>query len=164
MRIAVVKYNYSPFDGFDSASEWSNYRWPGDNEVLYISRAPNSFVQKKNGIEFHTVADRLPPVLLWWQRAAVFDNYIAKLKPQLVHIVGLKLPLHFRFLKRKLPAGVKLYGEFHNDKLWNQKMLWLQMRGLRVADGFIYPDRPSAEPWLKCAAVLEKQEMVYFKV
>ena len=48
-------------------------------------------------------------------------------------------------------------GQHCGEDIWIQRNLWLQQSALRVIDGFVFPNRTDADPWLKCAAILEYQ-------
>ena len=118
-----------------------------------VQRKGHSF--KENNIHF--IKDRFNPELKWWQNPESLNLYIQKLKPDMVYIFGLNLPLQFRWLKHFIHPNTILVGQHCGETPWIQKNLWLQQSALRVVDAFIFENTQSADPWLKCAAILECQ-------
>jgi len=127
-----------------------------DNENIKISIVQRNF---KNFLQdnFHFVKDEFNQELKWWQNSETLNNYLGELNPDLVYIFGLNLPLHYRWLKHYISPNTIIVGQHCGENIWIQRNLWLQQSALRVIDGFAFKSKKEANPWLKCAAILESQ-------
>ena len=160
MHVVFVHFDYLIDDLF---AEIYKNNFANKNIKISIIQRSN-----KNSIEDnkHYKKDEFDQSLRWWQNPEIFNDYIANLKPDIVYIFGLHLPLHFRWLRHHLNSDVIIIAQHCGEELWLQKNLWLQQFGLRVVNGFVFASQKDAIPWMKCAAILESQpvfEYDYFK-
>jgi len=125
-------------------------------QEIEISILQRSNTNSQNG-NLHLIKDEFDLKLKWWQNSETLNNYVGELNPDMVYIFGLNLPLHYRWLKHYISPNTILVGQHCGENIWIQRNLWLQQSALRVVDGFVFPKRTDANPWLKCAAVVESQ-------
>jgi hypothetical protein len=158
MHIVFVHYNYLINDTFAEI----------DKNTFKNKNIKTSIIQRSdtNSIEGnkHYIKDEFDQSLRWWQNPEILNDYIAGLKPDIVYIFGLNLPLHFRWLKHHINSDVIIIAQHCGEELWLQRNLWLQQFGLRVVNGFVFASQNDAIPWIKCAAILESQPVFELEI
>jgi hypothetical protein len=128
-------------------------------KVSIIQRSNNNFT---DGNKYY-VKDEFEQELRWWQNPELLNEHISQLKPDLVYIYGLNLPLHFRWLRHYLATNTIIIAQYCGEDIWIQKNLWLQQFGLRVVNGFVFATKKDANSWRKCAAILDSQPVFELK-
>ena len=128
--------------------------------VSIVQRATFNSTRTMENVGYYFINDDLDPKLRWWQKPVQVFKLISQLKPNIIQIHGLDLPIQFRWLRREIGDNIKLVGEHTGEKIWAKRKLWLQQFGLRVADGFIFKDMKDAIPWTKASVILNKQPIV----
>ena len=108
-------------------------------------------------VAYNFLKDEFDPSLRWWQDPVAVIKHVSKLKPDVVLVRGLNLPLQYRWLRREVGEKIKIIGEHTDEKIWANRNLWLQQFGLRVVDGFIFKDLKTARSWTKASVILDKQ-------
>jgi hypothetical protein len=149
------------FHFYEDYKKYSIYKTLKSNHIDFsiAQRKDHSFTENN----IHFINDDYGPELKWWQNPESVNLYIQKLKPDMVYIFGLNLPLQFRWLEHFIDPGTILIGQHCDETPWIQKNLWLQQSALRVVDAFVFENTQSADPWLKCAAILESQPIFEIK-
>jgi len=150
MHIVFVHFNYPANN--NEPRIYENF----DNKNIKISivqRNDKQFVKDN----FKFVKDEFNHELKWWQNPETLNDYIGKLNPDMIYIFGLNLPLHYRWLMHHISPKTIIIGQHCSEGHWIQRNLWLQQSALRIVDGFVFPIKKEANPWLKCAAILESQ-------
>ncbi len=154
MHVVILKYS-SEHDNF--INTYSEIAESANFNISLVQRSKKNLANTDGKLKEHYLKDEFGVNLLWWQNPELVNEFVGSLNPDIVHILGLNLPLHFRWIKHYVPENTKLLGEHTGENLWPQNNLWLQQFGLRVVDGFIFSSKKVAEPWIKCAAILKKQ-------
>jgi hypothetical protein len=167
MKIIII--NHFKFDGQISENQplpikiqWLidilNQKSSMNNPDIYvIQRASKNAQISKDNITTLYVKDSYGPNLRWCDNPEDLNQKIADLKPDIVHMFNLALPLHFRWLKNYLSNGTKLIGHHTGERIWVQLRLFLQQFGLRAADAFIFENIDEAKPFLKASVILPHQ-------
>jgi hypothetical protein len=132
-----------------------------DNKNIKISIVQRNKTQLVKG-NHHFVKDEFDSDLKWWQNSETVNEYIGNLNPDMVYIFGLNLSLHYRWLKHFVSPKTILIGQHCGEGHWIQRNLWLQQSALRIVDGFVFTTINEANPWQKCADILELQPI--FKI
>jgi hypothetical protein len=129
-------------------------------KISVIQRATFTENTEIEGISFSFMKDEFPGNLRWWQEPESTLQHLAALKPDIVHVKGLNLPLQFRWLRRMVGDTTVIVGEHTGEDFWAQRNLWLQQFGLRAVDGFIFKNPEDANLWRKTSLVLEHQPLI----
>lgn len=128
-----------------------------DVQTSIVQRAEFNETYIQDTITYYFVRDGYGATLRWWQEPVSSFEILTKINPDLITIVGLNLPLNFRWLRRMVGEDSKIIGSHTGEEIWAQRNLWLQQFGLRVADGFIFQNKPDTEAWLRAAVILPRQ-------
>ncbi len=155
MHVVIVNFVYNSNDRLNEI--YSEVQKAINGKISFVQRSDRDYKQNSISIDTYFVKDEFKQNLRWWQNPDRVNELIASLNPDIVHILGLNLPLHFRWLKHHISDTTILLAEHTGEKIWLQKNLWLQQFGLRVVDGFIFQSQEDVKPWKKCAAILERQ-------
>ena len=166
MKIAILDYTktLTPLDDSTCRNIANAYapvyaQLPGDTDIrLSIFKRSDENKRMEVGditIFFHK--DDFPEQLRWCDHPFSLHESVAHIKPDIVHMFNLGLPLHFRWLRNLLPEKTKIIGHHTGEHIWIQLRLFLQQFGLRTADGFIFENLEDAEPWLKASVILPRQ-------
>jgi hypothetical protein len=135
-------------------SQESSLKYP---DIFIIQRASKNFKVKKDNITRLYVKDSFESSLRWCDNPEDLNQIIGDLKPNIVHMFNLALPLHFRWLRNHLTNGTKIIGHHTGEGIWVQLRLFLQQFGLRAADAFIFDNLDYAQPFLKASVILPNQ-------
>lgn len=142
-------------------SEWDRILSSMDPQELpethLVLRGPDPGWPKPDHLHLHFINDDFSPQLRWCDNPASLHQIAAGLNPDLVHVYDLDLPLHFRWLRRKLPEKTRLIGQHTGKHIWIQLRLFLQQLALRSVNGFIFLNSDLARPWLKAGVILAHQ-------
>jgi hypothetical protein len=166
MHVVYIKYHYNPkiknpeeyFHFNKEKTEfYTTIKQSGVNKISIIQRAPFSTKKILSGITWYFINDEFDPVLRWCDKPVKINTTAAAIEADIIHIYGLDLPIHFRWLRKTTGEKTVLLGQHTGEKKWLQRILWLQQFGLRVADGFIFKNKKEAKSWLKAAVILPKQ-------
>jgi len=125
-----------------------------------VQRATFNASKNFENVTYNFLKDEFDPTLLWWQEPITVIEHISKLKPDVILVRGLNLPLQFRWLRREVGKKIIIIGEHTGEPFWASRNLWLQQFGLRVVDGFIFQDLKKAHSWTKASVILDKQPIV----
>ena len=112
-----------------------------------------------DNITYHFVCDGYHSSLLWWQEPVSSFELLADIKPDIIEIAGLNLPLNYRWLRRIVGEGIKIIGTHTGEDIWANRKIWLQQFGMRVVNGFIFQRKADAEPWIRTAVILPRQRV-----
>ena len=134
-------------------------RGPGET-VSIVQRATYNSINKLEKVAYYFVKDEFDAKLRWWQEPVTVLEHLSGLKPDIIHIHGLNLPLQIRWLRREIGDKIKIVGEHTGETIWAYRNLWLQQFGLRVLDGFLFKNMEDAQYWIKTSVILEKQPVV----
>jgi hypothetical protein len=126
-------------------------------DIYIIQRSSKNNQTKKDNITTLYVKDSFESHLRWCDNPEDLNQIIGDLKPDIVHMFNLALPLHFRWLRNHLSNGTKLIGHHTGERIWVQLRLFLQQFGLRAADAFIFDNLDNAQPFLKASVILPHQ-------
>lgn len=169
MHLCFLHLNY------DQSLKTPGAYWnePGDHLRLYseihkvlgyqisvVHRACFTKMLTEENVSYLFITDEHPPSLGWWQEPATSLEKLAKLKPDIVQIVGLNLPLQFRWLRRVIGEEIKIIGQHTGEVFWANRNIWLQQFGLRVADAFFFAQKRDYDNWLKASVVLSRQKHI----
>ena len=166
MHVIFINYHYNPkitnpqeyFEyNKDKVKFYTDIVQSGIDQVSVIQRAPYSNKVELSGIRYYFIKDEFNAELRWCEKPIKLHTTVAALEPDIVHIAGLDLPIHYRWVRKTIGNKVILIGQHTGEKKWLQRILWLQQFGLRVVDGFIFKNNTDANPWLKAAVILSKQ-------
>ena len=168
MQLAFLYLNRA--SKLSSASDYINY-YP-DIHKRYIQLSENSgisitVIQRADiqeahtldNITYHFTTDGYDSTLRWWQEPISSFESLLEIKPDIVEIAGLALPLNFRWLRRITNENVKIIGRHTGEDIWAQRNLWLQQFGLRVVDGFIFQKKSHIESWIRASVILPRQAL-----
>jgi len=125
--------------------------------ISIVQRTTFNATNKLEKVDYYFIRDEFEAKLRWWQEPVTIIEQLAALKPDIIQVQGLNLPLQFRWLRREIGDKIKIVGEHTGEKIWANRNLWLQQFGLRVVDGFIFKNMKDAQPWTKASVILEKQ-------
>lgn len=128
-----------------------------NQDIYIIQRATKNYQTKKDKITRFYVKDSFDSNLRWCDNPEDLNQIIGDLKPDVVHMFNLAMPLHFRWLRNHLSNGTKLIGHHTGERIWVQLRLFLQQFGLRAADAFIFDNLDNAQPFLKASVILPHQ-------
>ena len=166
MHIIFINYHYNPkitvpeqyFEQTgDKHQFYIHLCRSGIDKVTVIQRAPFRYKTKISDIHYYFIKDEFEPRLRWCDKPVKVHTTAAALEPDIVHIYGLDLPIHFRWLRKTTGSQVILAGQHTGERKWLQRTLWLQQFGLRIVDGFIFKNKEETKPWLKAAVILPGQ-------
>jgi hypothetical protein len=129
----------------------------GISSISVVQRATFDETITHKGIDYYFVTDEFQPLLRWWQEPATSIEILAELKPQIIHVYGLDLPLNFRWLRRMVGRDTVIIGQHMGEDIWANRNLWLQQFGLRLVDGFIFHHKEEERIWTKASVILSKQ-------
>ena len=129
-------------------------------DLSIIQRALFSTSTIVDDISYYFISDEFKSELRWWQEPESTLQAVAKSNPDIIHVIGLDLPLQFRWLRRIIGEKVIIIGEHTGKTFWAQRNLWLQQFGLRVVDGFIFKNISDAQAWIKASVILERQPFI----
>jgi hypothetical protein len=134
-----------------------------ERKLTIIRRADvNDIIHLKN-VKVILRRDQFQSQLSWWQEPEDLFNYIATRNAEIIHVTGLDLPLHFRWLRKHVGVSPYILGQFTGEHIWPNIRIWMQQFGLRSADGFLFEDDHAADLWLKRAVVLPRQNIYKIK-
>lgn len=153
----IVKVNLSFQHNIEKLKNQADIQKLINGKISIINRAEKDHYYNENSVDIFLVNDEFDQHLLWWQNPEKVNELVGSLNPDIVHIPGLNLPLHYRWIKHCISKDTIILAEHTGEQTWPQKNLWLQQFGLRVVNGFIFHSKDLLQPWLKCAAILEKQ-------
>ena len=168
MHLVFIQYHYdatikTPEEYFsrdnDKVQFYRLLHQAGMERVSIIRRAPFSQKIVTGEINYYFIKDEYRPNLRWFDKPVKVHTTAAGIEPDLVHVYGLNLPIHFRWLRKSAGRDVVLLGQHTGERIWLQRILWLQQFGLRGADGFIFENGKQAEPYLKAAVILPRQSL-----
>jgi hypothetical protein len=168
MHLVFIQYHYdakikTPEDYFsgnnDKVQFYLRLQQAGIEKVSIIQRAPFSQKMASDGITYYFINDEYKPRLRWCDKPVKVHTTAAGIEPDLIHVYGLNLPLHFRWLRKTVGKNVFLIGQHTGENIWLQRILWLQQFGLRVVDGFIFENQQQAKPYFKAAVILPRQSL-----
>jgi len=128
-----------------------------DISISIVQRASFNETYNRDNLTYQFVRDEYQSSLLWWQEPASSFELLADIKPDLVEIAGLNLPLNFRWLRRIVGERIKIIGTHTGEDIWANRKIWLQQFGMRVVDGFIFQKKADTEPWIRTAVILPRQ-------
>ena len=128
--------------------------------ISIVQRATFNATNKLEKVGYYIVRDEFEVTLRWWQEPVTVIEQLSELKPDIIHVYGLNLPLQFRWLRREVGDRIKIVAEYTGETIWANRNLWLQQFGLRVVDGFIFKNMEDAHPWTKTSVILERQPVV----
>jgi len=137
-----------------------NLRTEHVKTLSVVQRSPFNKKSSVNNIDYYFIPDEFEPILLWWQEPEPVFQLISKIKPDVIVVRGLDLPLQFRWLRRMTGDKIIIIGEHTGETIWANRNLWLQQFGLRVVDGFIFKNLKKSHPWTKASVILEKQSIL----
>ena len=166
MHVIFLHYHYnpkikSPEEYFeynkDKIEFYSHLKQSGIDKISIIQRASFSNKTVLSDINFYFIKDEFDPELRWCDKPLKVHTTAAAVEPDMIHVYGLDLPIHYRWLRKTIGEKIILYGQHTGEKKWLQRILWLQQFGLRVVDGFIFKNDKDAKPWLKAAVILPNQ-------
>jgi hypothetical protein len=129
----------------------------GISSIRVVQRAIFDKTINHNGIGYYFVTDEFQPLLRWWQEPVSAIEILAELKPQIIHVYGLDLPLFFRWLRRRVGEETIIMGQHMGEDIWANRNLWLQQFGLRPVDGFIFHHKDEERLWTRASVILSKQ-------
>jgi len=132
-------------------------------KLTIIRRSDVNYEFRTNNTTIVLRRDNFPPLLSWWQEPEDLFRYITTFNPELIHIMGLDLPLHFRWLRKQVGDFPYILGQYTGEQIWPNIKIWMQQFGLRTADGFLFEDKQVADIWLKRAAILCRQDIFKIK-
>jgi hypothetical protein len=127
------------------------------SSICVVQRATFEETITYEGINYYFVTDEYQPLLRWWQEPVSSIELLADLKPQIIHVYGLDLPLNFRWLRRMVGRDTIIIGQHMGEDIWASRNLWLQQFGLRLIDGFIFHHKEEERLWIKASVILSKQ-------
>jgi hypothetical protein len=168
MHIVFIQYHYDakikkPDDYFEKNKEkmqfYLNIHQAGIERLSVIQRAPFSQKTVFNAINYHFISDEYGVRLRWCEKPDKVHNTAAAIKPDLIQVSGLNLPIHLRWLRKTTGKDALIVGQYTGENIWLQRILWLQQFGLRLADGFIFENEEQAKPYLKAAVILPRQAL-----
>ncbi len=136
---------------------YTHIKQGGISSISVVQRA--TFDEKINhkDINYYFVTDEFQPLLRWWQEPVASFEVLAELKPQIIHVYGLDLPLNFRWLRRMVGKDTIIIGQHMGEDIWANRNIWLQQFGLRPVDGFIFHHKEEEHLWIKASVILSKQ-------
>ena len=134
-----------------------------ENKLLIIGRGDVGDKIQTNNITIILHQDDLPIQLSWWQEPEDLFRHIAEFNPDIIHVMGLDLPLHYRWLRKQVGKAPYILGQYTGEQIWPNIRIWMQQFGLRTANGFLFDDELAADLWLKRAAILPRQDLFKIK-
>jgi hypothetical protein len=166
MHVVYIQYHYDteikkPEDYFENnkgkVQFYTDIHQAGIERVSIIQRAPFSQKIDYNDIHYYFIKDEYRAKLRWYEKPVKVHTTAAAIEPDIIHVYGLHLPIHYRWLRKTAGKNVLILGQHTGENIWLQRILWLQQFGLRVVDGFIFQNEDEGKPYLKAAVVLPKQ-------
>jgi hypothetical protein len=127
------------------------------NQISHVQRAAASQSGEVDGIGYYFIKDTFGASLRWWQEPVPALEMLTQLKPDIILVAGLNLPLNFRWLRRLTGSDVMIIGHHTGETIWPSRNLWLQQFGLRVVDAFIFQEKEESLPWKKASVILPRQ-------
>ncbi len=166
MKIVIInhkKFDFDkpqqqPQDNVDRIIELHTRQAISGSSSLYVFQraTQNRKIEEKNITIFY-IKDNYGESLRWCDNPDDLYQSVSAIRPDIVHMFNLALPLHFRWLRKELLPGVKIIGHHTGEHIWVQLRLFLQQFGLRTADAFFFENIIDAQPWLKAGAILPRQ-------
>jgi len=136
---------------------YTHIKQGGISSISVVQRAAFDETITHKDIDYYFVTDEFQPLLRWWQEPVASIEFLAELKPQIIHVYGLDLPLNFRWLRRMVGKDTIIIGQHMGEDIWANRNLWLQQFGLRPVDGFIFNHKEEERLWRKASVILSKQ-------
>jgi glycosyltransferase involved in cell wall biosynthesis len=138
----------------------------GARSVAVVQRFERDAFVRRDGVDYHLVADRAPPRAAPWFYGSRITRKIRDLHPDVVHVDGLIFPLVVRYLRARLPARTAIVVQDHGGfavqsasfRSWRGRAFY--RFGLGAADSFMFTARDQADPWLR-AGVLSRKHAVH---
>jgi glycosyltransferase involved in cell wall biosynthesis len=127
---------------------------PG-GRVCVVQRFRRDATIERGVVDYRFVADGRGGDLGWWQRSTPALEVVAELcreaaaagRRAVVHLNGLGFGTMASRLKRRLPPAVPLVVQHHAELPATGVAGFVQRRGLRAADGFLFAASALADPW-----------------
>ena len=132
-------------------------------QISHLQRAQFRENMTRQQINYSFIKDRLPAQLRWWQEPVQLFDQVEILKPDIIEMNGLNLPLQFRLLRRRVGPKVLLIGKHCGEDFWPNQKIWLQQFGLRSVNGFIFFDEQVQSAWMKASVILKKQGILLLR-
>jgi hypothetical protein len=127
--------------------------------VSVVQRAGFQETYSQDKITYYFTRDEYGSTLRWWQEPMNALEILLQIKPDIIEVAGLSLPLNFRWMRRIIGDKIKIVGRHTGEDIWAQRNLWLQQFGLRVVDGFIFQKKADTEPWIRASVILPRQPL-----
>jgi hypothetical protein len=127
------------------------------SRISHVQRAAVSKSGEVDAINYYFIEDAFGVRLRWWQEPVPALESLVQLKPDVILVAGLDLPLNFRWLRRLTGIDIKIIGCHTGETIWPRRNLWLQQFGLRVADAFLFQTIEDNRPWKKASVILTRQ-------
>jgi hypothetical protein len=168
MHVVYIQYHYdtatrTPEDYLEKNKEkvqfYIDIHQAGIERVSIIQRAPFSQKIVLNEMHYYFIKDEYGAILRWYEKPVKVHTTATAIEPDIIHVYGLNLPIHYRWLRKSIGRNIFLLGQHCGEKIWLQRILWLQQFGLRVVDEFIFQNEDDLKHYLKAAVILPKQAL-----
>jgi glycosyltransferase involved in cell wall biosynthesis len=167
MHVLFLNYGYDP--GLNSIDELlqrfhvltgccEGIQRTHQARVSVVQRFPTTTTIERSGVTYHFIADGLPPKLHWWQRPVAAHNLVTELKPDIVHVNGIVLPL--RYLRPRLKHHVPILWQHRNPGIPRWYSRWFYRGSFRHVDAVLFTSLDQAREW-QTAGVIGPDMPVY---
>jgi glycosyltransferase involved in cell wall biosynthesis len=167
MHIAHVNYHFDAdlrtpeelLERYHSTVEWCKaLKRAGANRVSIVQRFRQAFTSSSDGVDYHFFGDDLPPVLRPWNAPRLADDYVASLRPDIVHLNGSML--FFRTVRKVLDPSTAIVWQHHGGIPPRPPQRLIHALLFRSVDAFFFTTIAQATDW-KQSGLLRPHQKVY---
>ncbi|MBI3578418.1 MAG: glycosyltransferase family 4 protein [Ignavibacteriales bacterium] len=163
MHTLYLNYHYdkdlttatSLLERYHSSKNWCEAIVRQGGKISYVQRFHFADHQIFNGVEYHFVADNLPPHLSWFQNPKLFHKEIVKLQPDVIHYNG--QVFHLKYLRPLLREKTAIVWQHHGGPPPSLPKKFLYKQALRLLDGFMFTSAQQAEEWKNAGLIFPRQ-------
>lgn len=145
----------SLLERYHSSKNWCEAIARQGGEISYLQRFHSADQQMLNGVNYHFVADNLPPHLSWYQNPKAFHKEIVKLKPDVIHYNG--QVFHLKHLRPLLPEKISVVWQHHGGPPASVPKKFIYKHAFRLLDGFMFTSPEQAEEWRDAGLIFPHQ-------
>lgn len=164
MHLALLNHAYDPqystphalLNRFTSLTGWAEALSARGWKVSVIQRYRDDAYLEQQGVQYHFVADRLPPIPRFWQIPTALHQKTAQLNADVVHFNGLLFPMQLNHLASRLP-NTPILVQHHAERPHRGWRYILQKFGLSRAGGFIFVSDAQADMFRKAGLIRPTQ-------
>jgi glycosyltransferase involved in cell wall biosynthesis len=164
MHLALLNHAYDPeystpnalLNRYTSLTGWAEAVAARGWKVSVLQRYREDARLVRRGIDYHFVADPLPPIPRFWQIPTALHQKAARLNADVVHFNGLLFPMQLRHLAQLIP-NTPIIVQHHAERPHKGWRSVVQKFGLSRASAFFFVSQEQAQMFRKSGLIRPTQ-------